>query len=124
MKMVNYLAIVLMAFVLFACKKDNDNKPEAFQYQGHWKGVYSGDEGGTWDISIDNKGVVKGTAKSNANTPYELNGNVTNSGSFSATAGATSTGTAFTGQLSENNANGTWKNMALNVTGVWSGTKQ
>ncbi|MBX2921806.1 MAG: hypothetical protein KF746_06425 [Chitinophagaceae bacterium] len=122
MKMVNYLTIVFAAFLLFACKKDNDNTPS--QYEGNWKGIYSGSESGTWDITINEEGVVKGIAKSNANKTYELNGNVTNSGSFSATAGSTSTGTTFTGQLLENDANGTWKNSFVNANGVWSGTKQ
>jgi hypothetical protein len=122
MKMISSLTIILATFLLFACKKDNDAQPS--QYEGNWKGVYSGDESGTWNININKKGVVTGSAKSNASTIYELNGNVTNSGSFSATAGSTSTGTTFTGQLSENNASGTWKNTLVNVKGVWSGSKQ
>ena len=120
--MINSLTIVLAAFLLFACKKDNDAPPS--QYEGNWKGVYSGDESGTWNININEEGIVTGSAKSNANKTYELNGNVTNSGTFSATAGSTSTGTTFTGQLSENNASGTWKNALVNVKGVWSGSKQ
>lgn len=122
MKTINYFTIVFAAFVLFACKKDNDPQPSL--YEGNWKGVYSGDESGTWDIRVSKEGVVAGSAKSNTNTTYELNGNVTNNGSFSATAGSASTGTTFTGQLTENNASGTWKNARVNTKGIWSGTRQ
>ena len=54
----------------------------------------------------------------------DVNGSVTNSGSFSATAGTGTLGTNFVGQFSGNSGSGTWINSSVSYTGTWEGSKE
>lgn len=123
MKVNYYLGLIFVFFLLVSCRNESgDTSP----FQGHWKGFYSGGEYGNWDVDIDGKGSVSGTAKQSGSSypEYQLNGTVTSDGTFKATVGTTSAGATFIGKLTGNNASGTWTNTYAQVGGTWSGTKQ
>lgn len=120
MKTNNFFALICSLFLIVSCRNEADSSA----FEGRWKGIYTGTESGTWDININDQGVISGTAMASYLSDYEVKGTVTSEGSFKATVGTTSAGAVFTGQLSGNSGSETWTNNYTQDSGVWSGTKQ
>ncbi len=117
-----YLLLILFGLSIYSCSKDDDNSSEL---AGNWSGTFTGDVVGTWTATISESGVVSGTTMvTSVSIVAVLNGNVNPDGKFTATAGTTSLGYNFNGQLSGSSGSGTWENSAKTQSGSWSGTKQ
>ncbi len=117
-----YLLLILFSLSIYSCSKDDDSSSEL---TGNWIGTFTGDIVGTWTATISESGVVTGTTMvTSPPVGAVLNGNVNPDGKFTATAGSTSLGYNFTGQLTGNSGGGTWKNSSGTQSGDWSGTKQ
>ena len=117
-----YLILILLNFSIYSCSKDDDNSSEL---AGNWSGTFSGDVIGTWSATISESGVVTGTTMvTSFSIEAELNGNVSSDGKFTATAGTTSLGYIFDGQLNGSTGSGTWKNASGTQSGNWSGVKK
>ena len=130
MKLLKFSLILLtISTFLFACSDDddnNDNNVNVFeQFQGNWEGTYSGGDNGTWTATIDDAGVVSGSASSiTLSQNYDLNGTVSESGIFTATVGTATSGATFTGQITDYTVSGTWINEGASLGGSWEGTAQ
>ncbi len=120
MKTLIYLSLLISIFLLSACKKANPFS----QYEGSWSGQYSGDDFGNWNATIDNDGVVTGSAVSDSfpTISFSLTGNITASGDFNAKADLFIQSIDFEGQISNSAVSGTWKNEDGHQ-GDWSGIK-
>ena len=117
-----YLLLIILSFSIYSCSKDDDNSSEL---AGNWGGTFSGDVIGTWTATISENGVVTGTTMvTSLSIEALLNGNVSSDGKFTATAGTTSLGYKFDGQLNGSTGSGTWKNSSGTQSGDWSGNKK
>ncbi len=117
-----YLILVLFSLSICSCSKDDDNSSDL---AGNWSGTFTGDVVGTWTATISENGTITGTTKvTNPTVEAVLNGNVSAEGKFTATAGTTTLGYNFDGQLNGNSGGGTWKNSSGTQNGDWSGTKK
>ncbi|WP_445731103.1 hypothetical protein [Mariniflexile sp.] len=107
-----------------SCSKNDDNQDSKFQ--GTWTGTYTGaQDNGSWTANIDTNGKVTGTTSSTVyNNSLQLNGNISSSGEFIATAGSASNGAEFNGQMTTTSVTGTWSNTTAGINGTWSGNKQ
>jgi hypothetical protein len=125
MKKMIFLPILILTILVTSCSSDNDNSNSS-SFEGTWSEQFTGnDDNGSWTVNINSDGVVSGIAISNVfSDSYDINGNVTENGSLNATLGTTSVGGSFVGELSGNNAAGTWINTNLDFNGNWSGSKQ
>ena len=119
------LTIIFSVIILSCSNNDDDNNNQSFPFEGKWSGSYSGTKDhGTFKINVSSTGKVTGTTTSAVfNEDFDVNGNVSESGNFSAIAGSASSGATFTGQMSGNNGNGTWINTSANMSGTWTGGK-
>lgn len=130
MKLLKFSVILLtVGIFLFSCSNDDDNSNNVNnvfeQFQGNWEGTYTGGDSGDWTATIDDEGVVSGSATSTTfSQTYELNGTVSESGVFTATVGTATSGATFTGQISDDNVSGTWINEGASMSGNWQGTAQ
>lgn len=121
------LIALMIGSITLSCSTDDDNNDyQESEFQGEWIGTYTGDkDNGSWTAYIDSEGEVTGTTTSSVlNSSLELNGEISPSGGFTATAGTTSNGAEFKGQMSETNGSGTWVNTSQGINGTWSGNKQ
>ena len=112
----------LIVLALVACK---DNPYE--KYEGSWKGSYTGaDDSGEWEVSINDEGEVEGTARSEQfpDYPFPLEGVISETGKFDATASFFGQKVEFVGQAQEETASGTWENVTGEFSGKWKGGKQ
>lgn len=117
------LIAIILGLVTLSCSKSDDQQES--EYQGTWSGTFSGDANGTWSALIDSDGIITGTAQFNGvGLTLQLNGSVSPSGVFQATAGTASNGAEFSGQLTETSGSGIWINTALAMDGTWTGTRQ
>jgi hypothetical protein len=118
-KLASILGICLV-IMTFSCSGDDDggNTSGDNEFQGSWSGIYSGDEEGTWALTINSEGVVSGLA----NNTLTIAGTITNQGDFSATVGTVTGGFTFIGAFAATTASGTWTN-SDDLSGSWSGTK-
>lgn len=123
-KILSTTLLALMLITLFSCSKKDDVTPSA--YQGNWTGTYSGQkDNGIFSIVINSIGAVSGTTTStNFSQTFDIKGNVSSSGQFSATAGTSTSGATFSGQMTSTSATGTWSNSSLGFSGNWTGTKK
>lgn len=124
---------ILIAFVLSAgfcavsCSSD-DNSPAANPYekfQGTWTGTFSGDDQGTWTVTIDETGTATGTLESNTMTfPFDLEGQISENGEVNAEyfIFGVLVGT-MTGIMNETTASGTWESPEQEMEGTWEGAK-
>jgi hypothetical protein len=99
------------------------NSPASI-YQGTWNGTYIGNDIGTFQLFIDNNGIITGDFFSNINGgPIPGTGIVNLNGSFT---GTTSNGTNIQGTMSvtgtNGTANGTWNNPNIG-SGTLSATR-
>jgi|SRR5690606_4147765 hypothetical protein len=117
------LFTIILGLIAFSCSKSDDDQES--EYQGLWSGTFAGDANGTWSALIDSDGIITGTAQFNGvGLTLQLNGSVSPSGVFQATAGTASNGAEFSGQLTETSGSGIWINTALAMDGTWTGTRQ
>ena len=116
---------IIFSVIILSCSSNDDNNNQTFPFQGKWSGSYSGTKDhGTFKIDVSSTGKVTGTTTSAVfNENFDVNGNVSESGNFSAIAGSASSGATFTGQMSGNSANGTWVNNSAAMNGNWTGSK-
>lgn len=92
-------------------------------YAGDWSGTFTGDDTGTFDVTINANGTITGSGYSNSySETFSLSGSINSNGQFS--AGSTSTGASFTGTVSGNSMSGNWNNTNTGDSGTFSGTKQ
>ena len=108
-----------------SCSKDDDK--DAIEVDeaivGAWQGTYSGDDSGTFQMTINAQGKISGSATStNTGETFTLTGSVKNSdGGFS--AGSTSNGATFTGTVAGTSMNGTWESSQYGTSGTFTGSK-
>ncbi len=122
-KQILLLTIILGLMTLACSKNDDDQKSE---FQGTWTGTYAGtQDSGSWTANIDSNGKVTGTTVSTVfNVSLQLNGIISSSGAFTATAGSASNGAEFSGQMTATTGSGTWVNTNAGISGTWSGNKE
>ena len=118
------LSLISILLIFTSCKKDQPVDNTAARFDGHWTGTFAGDDNGTWDAIIINSGIVNVTILENSITD-SIHGSVTSSGSFYATSGNVTTGSIFSGTLTDNTGSGTWYNSVGIVprNGTWTGAK-
>ncbi|NCP58701.1 MAG: hypothetical protein GW839_00150 [Flavobacteriales bacterium] len=117
------LITIILGLMTLSCSKNDDQDSE---YQGTWTGTFSGiQDNGTWTANIDSNGKLTGTTNSTVlKISLSLNGNVSSSGVFIATAGSASNSAEFNGKMSGTTGSGTWANTKAGINGTWSGNKQ
>lgn len=122
-KVLLVLTILLVSILNTSCSNDVENNS---QYEGIWKGTYTGDEdSGTWEVDITSNGSLNGTfTSSSANFTIELNGNVDSNGHLEATYEYLMFNGEFTGDIEGNNASGVWENNTDDFNGTWEGSKE
>jgi hypothetical protein len=74
-------------------------QPDVCKYIGTCTGTFSGDDDGTWSVSIDNNCRLSGSGDSADGDHFTGTGNVTSGGGFTLVAGSVSTGAVFSGQI-------------------------
>jgi hypothetical protein len=117
-----YFLLIFLSFSIYSCSKDDDTTNDL---AGNWSGTFSGDVIGTWEATMSESGAVTGKTVTNVlSIEAVLNGNVSPDGKFTATAGTTSLGYIFDGQLNGDSGGGTWKNSSGSQNGNWTGNKQ
>lgn len=90
-------------------------------FSGTYKGTFSGDDSGSWEVTIDNRGVIAGQSISKAFGTEQVTGAVSSSGQTSI-SGQTTSG-VFTGVITRNGKiSGTWLD-ADGAGGSFSGSK-
>ena len=116
------LTILLVSISNSSCSNDDENNS---QYEGIWKGTYTGDDSGVWQVVITSNGSLNGTfSSSSADVTIELNGNVDSNGHLEATYEFFLINGEFTGDIEGNNASGIWKNNTDELEGTWEGSKE
>ena len=95
---------------------------------GNWTGTYSGDDTGTWSVTIDTAGAITGTGNSQTYGAFNISGSVTSNGSANFTSGSASgaqVSASYAGNFDSGagTASGSWTS-GNSLTGTWSGTKK
>jgi len=76
-------------------------------FSGNYRGTFTGDDSGNWEVIIDNNGIITGQSTSITFGSEEVSGQVSSSGQTSI-AGTTSSG-VFSGVITrDGNISGTW----------------
>jgi hypothetical protein len=101
--------------------KNGDNS----EFAGQYTGTFSGDDYGTFSVTVDSQGNISGTAWSNRyEEQYSISGTISSSGQIYMVAGNVDTGATFQGSAdSSGNMQGTWEDPYYGNSGVFSGTK-
>lgn len=117
MKLITIVSFLIL-LICFSCSN--------FEYQGEWKGTYSGkSDNGHWTAKINKNGIVSGEARSSVfNVTFKLTGNVNSNGQFLASYGNKKLKGVFNGLLEKNIAEGTWSVPYLDVIGKFKGNKE
>jgi len=116
MKKILFYAMLVLA--ISACKKSDSNP-----FKGTWSGTFTGNDSGTWTVSVNDNGTVTGTGTSVvAASAFTISGRINNAGNLLATFGTSSLDGTFNGTMSGTTASGTWSNGIYQ--GPWTGTKQ
>lgn len=118
----------VMGFILAffpSCSLSGDVEVKSI-FQGIWAGSYTGEEDfGTWEMHVNETGEIIGTVYSDLlEQQYEIIGTIQNTGEVIVSSGTTTSGAVFTGYMIENQANGTWENALLAITGEWEGVRK
>jgi len=115
---------LFMSSLASSCSTDEQSEEFDSYLVGNWSGTYSGDDRGIWTVTVSDTGRVTGTATSAFTSDSQnINGQVSSSGSLSATLGNTED-REFVGQLGQNNqASGTWVDNGRDQNGSWTGQK-
>lgn len=93
---------------------------------GYYEGTFSGDDSGTWSMTVDAIGNITGDGISVSGDAFTLAGSVSSSGDANADAavGGTSTGAKYSGTLTRDGSfSGTWLNTTFAEAGSFSGNK-
>lgn len=91
---------------------------------GVWMGTFSGDDSGSFTITVDTSGDITGSGTSAAAGVFDVVGAVSPVGDLVATGGGTSDGSTFTGTLSPTGTgSGTWENQFFGESGTWTAVK-
>jgi len=94
------------------------------RFVGNYSGVYSGDDAGTWAVSIDSAGTITGSG-TGSDGAFGIVGNISSSGSAYFVAGEVTTGAVFEGTVTEaGTVSGIWVNEYWGMTGTFSGKEQ
>ncbi len=104
---------------------NNPNPTLENSYVGPWSGTFFGTDSGTWSVTIDANGTIKGSAYSNAlKASFSVNGSIDDNGHF--VMGNASSGTEFSGQVGPpGTISGTWvSHMYYNDHGNFIGQQQ
>lgn len=123
MKKVLLFTFAIITLFTTSCKEEHS----AFKnHEGTWTGTYFGEDYGTWNVTINNEGVVNGVARSDSfpKFPFSIVGTVNTNGDFEASGDVFMGKVDFTGVLNENHAYGDWVNDSSWVRGMWAGTKR
>ena len=89
-------------------------------FAGKYEGTFSGDDTGTWEITIDNQGFITGTSVSDGFGPDPISGQIGSSGQ--ASLSGTSGSSTFTGIFQTDGiVSGTWQDD--DGEGVFSGSR-
>ncbi len=116
MKKILFFAMLVLASS--SCKKSESNP-----FVGNWAGTFTGNDNGTWSVTVNDNGTVSGSGRSTvANSTFTISGRINNAGNLLATFGTSSLDGTFNGSMSGTTASGTWANG--NYQGPWTGTKQ
>lgn len=90
-------------------------------YAGSYTGTFSGDDSGSFDVTILASGMIVGTGTNSVGT-FLVTGQLSTDGSLTFAAGGTSTGASFSGQIDTDGAlSGTWNNAS--ESGTFSGNR-
>jgi hypothetical protein len=97
-------------------------------YVGAYAGTYTGADAGSFNVTINNFGVVSGqlASQNSGGAQYPVNGQVASNGALSATATAGTAGSAnYTGTITPTGGvSGTWQYVSpLNGSGTFSGQR-
>jgi hypothetical protein len=92
-------------------------------HAGTYSGTFSGDDSGTFDVTLFTNGSVVGTGISNlSGIIFSTFGQMSTDGTVTFASGGTSTGASFTGTLTTDGVvSGTWQNGA--ESGTFSGSR-
>jgi hypothetical protein len=92
---------------------------------GFYEGTFTGGDQGPWKVGINETGTVAGKLYSTEDVFwYSVNGNVTDSGEFSAVVGSATSGATFKGNITAKGAlTGTWSNRIWHLTGEFTGKR-
>ncbi|WP_192349540.1 hypothetical protein [Algoriphagus sp. Y33] len=125
MKQAAKLLLILFTTMFFSCSDKEDDEHYISEFQGTWSGEYTGDsDNGTWILEVHPSGEISGIISSEfLNSEFEVLGEVKKDGNVSVASGSVSTGAVFTGDMSENIANGEWTFSLYNLSGEWTGVK-
>ncbi|MDR7131760.1 hypothetical protein J2X69_004125 [Algoriphagus sp. 4150] len=125
MKFIAKLLLILTATTIFSCSEKEKDEHYISEFQGTWTGEYTGiDDNGTWVLQVHPSGKISGIISSQLlNSEFEVTGEVKKNGSVNVASGSVSSGAVFTGNMSENVANGEWTFSLYNLSGEWTGTK-
>ena len=95
------------------------------EFAGQYTGTFSGDDYGTFFVTVDSQGNISGTACSNRyQEEHSISGTTSSSGQIYMVAGNVDTGTTFRGSAdSSGNVLGTWENPYYGMSGVFSGSE-
>ena len=128
MKKIAFLSVFIIVTLSYqSCSSNNDddddNDEPKIEFAGEWSGSYTGDLNGIWTANISNEGIVNGTVTTSTGQSGSLSGTVRANGLFTATAGSTTGGSDFIGNLSGDIATGTWKDRTSDLHGTWEGER-
>lgn len=91
---------------------------------GSYKGTYTGDSGGVWEIDIDSSGNITGCGQQTtpSGPSFTVAGTLNSDGT--AVFGSTSTGASYNGNFKlDGSVTGTWDNTSANQSGDYSGSR-
>lgn len=123
-----FVKFTVIGFILFSfpsCSLSEDVEIKSI-FQGLWVGSYTGEEDfGTWEMHVNETGEIIGTIYSDLlEQEFEIMGTIQNTGALIVSSGTTTSGAVFTGYMIDNEANGTWKNASIAITGEWKGVRK
>lgn len=90
-------------------------------YAGIYEGTFTGDDSGSFNVSIATNGVITGAGNSNKLGEFSIFGSLGTDGSFTLAAGGTNTGATYSGIITADKMiSGTWNNGDV-LNGTFSG---
>lgn len=121
MLMKKFILLILMSLFFTSCKTGeniaSNLSAKGYLNAGHYIGTYSGDDSGTWDMTIDSEGKITGSSISDSQETSSISGSLNEN-----TANIKlSNGTTFSISINSNKISGTWNNSGL--TGDIEGKK-
>lgn len=112
---------VIALIVVSSCKKA-EKGDDIIDYSGQWEGTFSGEDNGTFSVTINSQNQLSGSGYStNWSESFSLTGTVQVDGTFN--AGNASTGAVFAGTINGSNLAGNWNNQSTSESGTFKGQK-